>query len=151
MTAVSFTVLGTPIPQGSKTKTRWGGLREDNPATQPWRDTVAWQARATMGSTPPLLGPCALRVVFYLPRPKAHYGTGKNADRLKATAPGYCQTKPDLDKLLRAIGDALTTAGVWRDDNQAVTVDASKLYAFPGQQPGCHITVTPLPEGDTHP
>ena len=47
---------------------------------------------------------------------------------------------PDLDKLLRSTFDAITTAGVWRDDAQVVVVSASKSYAdtFP---PGALITL----------
>lgn len=138
---VTFTVLGTPIPQGSKTRTRWG-MREDNPKTRPWRDTVAYDARAAMGGEPPLVGPLWLDVTFWMPRPKSHYGSGRNANALKATAPDHCTTKPDLDKLLRALGDAMTTAGVWMDDSQAVVVEARKMYVDTVvTSPGCAVVV----------
>jgi len=49
--------------------------------------------------------------------------------------------RPDLDKLERAIGDALTDAGVWVDDGQVVNSHTQKWYA---ETPGVHITVLEL-------
>ena len=61
---------------------------------------------------------------FYLPRPKSHFT--KRGVRL--SAPWWPVTKPDLDKLTRALLDALTDAGIWRDDSQAVELHAEKIY-----------------------
>lgn len=133
---VSFVSLGTPAPQGSKTP--WG--TESNPRTRPWRDTVAHDAREAKNGEP-LEGPLSLHVVFWFPRPKSHFGTGRNAGVLKESAPKFVIAKPDLDKLVRAVGDALTTAGVWRDDSQAVMVTASKRYVEPGLSPSAAISV----------
>lgn len=135
---IAFKVAGVPAPQGSKTRTKWG-VREDNPATKPWRSAVAWEATVAMQKQEPLTGPLELAVTFYFPRPKSHYGTGKNADRLKDTAPTWCATKPDTDKLIRAIGDAITGI-VCRDDSQIVRVTAWKLYGTPAAE----ITVRPV-------
>ena len=129
MTAIFFTVAGVPAPQGSKTRTKWG-VREDNPATRPWRSAVAWEATAAMQGRGPLAGALELRVVFGFPRPKSHYRTGRHAGELKLDAPRYCITKPDADKLLRAIGDAVTGI-VCRDDSQFVEITATKLYGSP--------------------
>lgn len=126
---IEFTVAGVPAPQGSKVRTAWG-MREDNPATKPWRSAVAWEATAAMAGAAPMAGPLELAALFYFPRPKSHYRTGKHADILKDSAPFYCATKPDADKLLRAIGDALTGI-VFRDDSQFVKVTATKLYGQP--------------------
>ena len=66
---------------------------------------------------------------FYLPRPKGHHGTGKNAGIVKASAPRFPATKPDIDKLTRSTLDALGEAGVWADDSQVVRLSVSKDYA----------------------
>lgn len=137
---LQVSVLGNPAPQGSKTP--WG--TEANPRTRPWRDTVAYDARTLMGSQEPMLGPLNLNVVFRLPRPKAHYRTGAHAGELKPDAPVWCPKKPDLDKLVRAVCDALTTAAVWHDDSQVATVHARKVYVSVGTQPGVDIIVQPL-------
>lgn len=72
-----------------------------------------------------LTGPVALEVTFTLPRPKAHYRTGRNSHLLRDNAPHRPDRLPDLDKLLRSTMDALTAAGVWADDAQVVTWDPS--------------------------
>lgn len=126
---IEFVIAGVPAPQGSKTRTKWG-VREDNPATKPWRSAVAWEATAAMQGVELMTGPVALDVTFFFPRPKSHYRTGKHAGQLKLDAPIHCTTKPDADKLLRAIGDAITGIVV-RDDSQIVRIHARKLYGTP--------------------
>jgi Holliday junction resolvase RusA-like endonuclease len=64
-----------------------------------------------------------VRVAFRLPRPKGHYGRRG----LRPSAPAYPNVMPDLDKLARAILDALTGI-VWRDDAQVVRLDVEKIY-----------------------
>lgn len=129
---VSFTVIGTPAPQGSKTK--WG--TEDNPHTRPWRAAVAASAHeanaASVTGGAIVGGPVKVHARFYFPRPKSHYRTGKHAHELKASAPLYCSTVPDLDKLQRAIGDALKGV-LLRDDSLIVHWDSSKFYGSPAR------------------
>lgn len=148
MSRLSFTVLGTPAPQGSKKHVGRGIMVESSKLVRPWRDTIAWTAREALAGKPPLTGPVNLNVTFLLPRPKAHYRTGAKAHELKPSAPTWSPKKPDLDKLLRALLDALTTAQVWGDDSQVATVHARKAYATDSRPPGCDITVEPLPEGE---
>lgn len=126
---VTIFVAGVPAPQGSKTKTRWG-MREDNPNTKPWRATVAAEAADVMDGQELLGGALRLTVAFQFPRPRSHFGTGRNAEMLKLSAPDYHSTKPDLDKLLRAVGDALTGTAI-RDDARIAVVHASKKYGTP--------------------
>jgi Holliday junction resolvase RusA-like endonuclease len=140
---IEFTVLGEPQPQGSKMVVQQRGRRprmiEDNPLTEPWRSTVAKAAHAAMNGEL-LTGPLRLRAVFVFARPRAHFGTGRNEGRLKASAPLYVPKRPDVDKLLRAIGDACTGV-VFRDDAQVVIVSAEKHY---GEPPCAHVTVDEL-------
>ena len=81
---------------------------------------------------------------FRLPRPKGHYGTGRNAGLLKPSAPWYPAGRPDLDKLLRSTLDALGEAGIWGDDAQVVTIAASKHYTSDYEPPGATIRVATL-------
>ena len=132
---IEFRVDGEPVPQGSKTvgHSKGGGtfVREDNPKTEPWRNAVAARAREAMDGRKPMAGPLQLNVVFYFGRPKGHYRTGRHAGELKPTAPDFCSKRPDLDKLLRALGDALT--GVAFVDDAAISiVRARKRYGSPG-------------------
>ncbi len=133
-TLLAFTVDGTPAPQGSKTIGNAAGrafVREDNRATEPWRNAVAWSARRAMDGRRPMEGPLRLVLVFTFGRPRSHYGTGRNAGRLRPSAPVFHDRRPDLDKLVRAVGDALTGIAVV-DDAAFVELVASKRYGSPG-------------------
>lgn len=148
---VEFTVLGLPAPQGSKMVVQQKGRRprviEDNPDTKPWRQAVAAAALAAMDGRQLRSGPLQLRAVFVFPRPAGQFGTGRNHGRLKPSAPLYCRTRPDVDKLLRAVGDALTGI-VFRDDAQLVIVQAEKHY---GEPPCAHVVVEELALDDDRP
>lgn len=127
---IELTVHGIPAPQGSKVRNRYGGIREANKNTRPWRAAVAAAAADTMNGLPLLAGPLSLEVIFTFPRPKSHYRTGRHAHELKPGAPVYHSGKPDTDKLLRAIGDSLTGTIV-QDDAQLARVTATKVYGAP--------------------
>ena len=130
MTLVAFTVHGVPAPQGSKTRTPQGGMRESSRKVEPWRNAVAAAGAAAMHERELLVGAVALDVVFVFPRPRSHFGTGRNAGQLKPSAPIYCSTQPDLDKLVRAVGDAMSGI-VFRDDALVVELRARKHYGSP--------------------
>jgi len=134
-TVIRFAVTGTPSPQGSKTtgrtKTGHSFVREDNPQLTPWRNALAYAAHQAMNGRPPLTGPAYLEAAFRFPRPKSHYRTGKHAGELKPAAPSNCPTRPDLDKLTRALGDAITGIAL-TDDAQIAELLATKTYGPPG-------------------
>lgn len=140
------TVNGVPIPQGSKRigRNRRTGkpiLVEDNPETAPWRNhvtEVAGMIARNIRLPEPLDGPLRVRLTFTMPKPAS-------APKRRRTWP---HTKPDVDKLTRAVHDALTDAGVWREDSRVQHVSAEKVY--PGEpahhgealdRPGVQITV----------
>lgn len=140
MSSLSFFVAGMPAPQGSKRHVGNGVMVESSKAVKPWRQDVVAAARQAVDSTglEPYVHAVKVTVIFYFPRPKSHFGSGRNAGVLKDSAPHYVATKPDVDKLLRSTFDALTTAGVWRDDNLAADVLATKVYS---DHPGAHIHI----------
>lgn len=74
-----------------------------------------------------LEGPRYVKITVLLPRPKAHYRTGKHSEEIKNTAPVYPCSKPDVDKLARTVLDALTGI-IWRDDAQVVSLEIRKFY-----------------------
>jgi Holliday junction resolvase RusA-like endonuclease len=51
---------------------------------------------------------------------------------------------PDLDKLIRAVADSLTDAGIYADDSRIVRINAAKVYAD-DRGPGALIRVNTLP------
>lgn len=126
---IEFYVPGKPVPQGGMTAfARGNKVRVVNKSSDQLKN---WRALVTLTAAQhfpkPLAGPVCVVVVFSLPRPKSHYGTGRNADVLKASAPSHPTTKPDLDKLVRACLDALSTVA-FEDDSQVVSVIARKRY-----------------------
>lgn len=136
---ITFTVAGLPVPQGSKSVNRATGfMYEANKHLMPWRQEVIARTQQALGGQERLLGPVRLRLRFYFPRPKSHYGTGRNAGVLKIGAPTEHTTKPDVDKCTRAILDSLTIAGVWRDDAQACELLVSKSYS---SSPGVEVVI----------
>jgi Holliday junction resolvase RusA-like endonuclease len=129
---IAFTVYGVPVPQGStKAFVPKGWKRpiitHDSARTKPWRQAIVDAALAQLDGHPPIEDPVRLTVRFYLPRPKS-------APR-RVVWPAKL---PDLDKLVRAVCDALTAAGVWRDDAQVVSLTASKAFAGGVADAGVH-------------
>ena len=124
MTRVEFTVLGVPAPQGSKRHVGRGVLVESSKALPAWREAVAWAARDAAlrhGITAPLDGPLRLIVEFRFPMPKAR------AKRARDAGAAWRTTQPDSDKLVRAVGDALTDSGLIVDDARICEVHATKV------------------------
>lgn len=128
---MEFFVAGIPQPQGSKRHVGKGRMIEMSKGLGPWREAIAWEAKRVAGSKK-FEGPIWGHFVFFFPRPKSHYGTGRNADVLKPSAPEYHSSPPDVDKLVRAVGDALTMSGVIADDRKFVEILATKKYGTPG-------------------
>lgn len=135
-----ITVYGKPITQGSKIRTRWS-MRDSNGDTlDPWRDNVRSQAMHALVLTPepfPLgftspfgTNPVIVNITFTFARPSTHYGTGRNSEQVKASAPPFPSSHAigDIDKLARACLDALTDAGTWKDDSQVVELHAEKVW-----------------------
>lgn len=122
-------VPGLPQQQGSKRafvvkgRAIMSDTNEKN--LKPWRAAVASAGEEARGEEPLLLGAVKLRVCFAYPRPKSHYRTN---GEVKPNAPLYKTSKPDLDKLQRAVGDALTGV-VFRDDSQVANWSVIKVYA----------------------
>lgn len=140
-----FRVYGTPAPQGSKRHVGGGVMVESSKRVKPWRQDVKYAALEALPSTGlPIIGPVAVRLTFWLPRPKGHWRTGRNAHLLRDSAPTFPATKPDVDKVIRSTLDALGEAGLWHDDAQVVELTASKVYAMPEQPPGARIEVEAL-------
>jgi Holliday junction resolvase RusA-like endonuclease len=136
--SISFYVPGIPATQGSKTLAHANGnvwMRERNAAQlKVWRDAVIVIARQAANRARWHVEadtPVKVEVLFYLPKPPT-------SKRPNPTA----QRDGDLDKLQRAVGDAIVQAGVLADDSQITTWNATKAWTPPQGQPGAWITVT---------
>jgi Holliday junction resolvase RusA-like endonuclease len=129
--AFQVTVYGSPAPQGSKSAKRnqYTGriqLVESSKRVKPWRQAVVDASLDARGSGwQPLTVALEAEMVFTLTRPKSHFGTGRNSGRVRPSAPAFPSGVPDLSKLARSTEDALTTAGIYRDD--ALVVEYRRL------------------------
>jgi crossover junction endodeoxyribonuclease RusA len=116
---IQFVVYGKPAQMGSKKAFVRGGraiITDDNSEKRKqWANAVSTAAAESMRGRDLICSPVILRAAFYFRRPNSHYGSGRNATTLKASAPELHSQTPDLDKLIRCLGDALTGI-VFRDD-----------------------------------
>ena len=112
---MTFTVFGTPAPQGSTRHVGNGVMIESSKKVKPWREAVKFAALESNFSNG-FDGPVRCDITFTLARPAA------------AKKRLYPATKPDLDKLIRSTFDALSDVGLWEDDSRVVSVCARKVY-----------------------
>jgi len=87
----------------------------------------------------------ALRVdfEFIFSRPKSHFGTGRNANKLKPSAPKFFIKKPDYDNLEKFALDAMNNH-VYTDDNLVAGGFTWKRYAKYGEHNKTVITIMEL-------
>lgn len=145
---MEITVYGKPSPQGSKkfmgiSKQGKGILMENSPKLIPWRNAVSEAAVKELdriGRPAPF--DCALDVwmIFTFLRPST----------IKRSKRAHPSVYPDLSKIVRATEDALTDAGVWKDDALVVTLQARKTYQNESygalDRAGCFILIEPMLE-----
>jgi crossover junction endodeoxyribonuclease RusA len=130
---ITFTVIGHAQPQGS-TKAfmpkgaRYPVVTSDNPNLKGWRLFVAHEAQRHAGAGP-MSGGVRVMLDFALQRPKSL--PKRTSQHLK---------KPDIDKLARAVLDALTGI-LYHDDSEVVRLEVTKRYAAPIEAPSVRITV----------
>ena len=135
---LNLTVFGVPAPQGSKRHVGGGILVESSKKVKPWREAVKWAV--VEAGNPSIDGAVFVQLEFYLPRPKGHYGTGRNAGTIKPSSPERPAVRPDIDKLTRSTLDGLTDAGVIVDDSRIVSMWLGKHYADDGV-PRCDVMI----------
>jgi crossover junction endodeoxyribonuclease RusA len=143
---MEITVYGKPSPQGSKkfmgvNKQGKGILMENSPKLIPWRNAVSEAAVKELdrlGRPAPFDVALDVMMVFTFLRPSS-------AKRSKRSHPSVY---PDLSKIVRATEDALTDAGVWKDDALVVKLQAMKTYEnecyWALDRAGCVIHIQPV-------
>ena len=122
MLPLYFTVLGDPVSQGSMKVVRGKPIHQKQAQLVFWRHKILQTAlvAARAHEVPvPINEPVALEMRFYLFR----YANPTFED---------AATRPDLDKLVRAVNDALAPIKGYkflREDSRVIAVNASKEYA----------------------
>lgn len=100
---IAFVVFGAPAAQGSKKHIGGGRLIEASPGLPAWRDAVREQAKLAIihkgdDWNGPIEEPVLIEVVFTF----AHTAASRKRGDV------YYRNSPDLDKLQRAVGDAIS-------------------------------------------
>ena len=113
---IYFNVDGQPIPQGSMKVINGHVIHSQGSALAAWRSAIALSAK--IAGAKPHTEPVEIELVFRMARPRT----------VTRSEPSVA---PDLDKLIRAVLDALT-AVAYRDDGQVTRITATKEYGTPG-------------------
>ncbi len=124
MNTHTFTVYGSPVPQGRPRFFRRGNFvgAYDPDKSRSWKDDVKAQVLTALGGAPEIHeGALQLKLHFHLPRPKSL--PKRVTEHVK---------KPDLDNLAKAIKDAMRGV-LYRDDSQIVVLRVEKKYGDPPQ------------------
>jgi Holliday junction resolvase RusA-like endonuclease len=141
----NFNVLGTPRPKGSwkpiQSKTTGRIILLPAKNDRDWQKQVADTIRARLAHLtrnrpgfehlyrPPLTSKAVtISLVFWMARPKAHYRHGKLGHPIKDKYFHATPTvRPDLDKLVRSVLDAMTGL-IYQDDSQVIKITTEKRY-----------------------
>jgi crossover junction endodeoxyribonuclease RusA len=123
-----FRVYGRPAPQGSKKFVGNGRFIEASKYLKPWREAISkaiFARISELGEVVKFTDPVIVSATFIIPKPESVKG------RL------WPSKMPDLDKLQRALGDALETdTGLLESDSLIVRWEASKVYTTPSEALG---------------
>ena len=134
---IDYVLSWGPMIDGKPT-CRLGLSEMSGPKLREWRALVATAAKRAMGQRPPFAGPVKATLVFYFPRPASH----TKAERLVPWV--AVKGRHDVDKLQRAVFDALTDSACYEDDALVVHVEARKLYCDGDERPGVVVTLEAL-------
>lgn len=140
--SISISVRGVPPASKGSYRAVWGRGRSGGRVTRlipmdakerPWRQLIASTIRYR--GTKPLIGrDCRVMMdeVYYLRRPSSV----SYEQRQEPTV------KPDIDKLQRALHDALTDSRLIADDSIITTVKATKMYVDSMDDTGVEAVIT---------
>lgn len=133
----AFAVRGTPKGQ-PRARAALRGSRAGvyDPGTADGWKALVVAAGESQRPPDPIEGPVRVDVCLYLKRPKAKCRKADPEEPILATC------KPDRDNAEKAILDALTQAGWWRDDAQVVDGRVVKMYHSKSGIPGALIAIS---------
>jgi crossover junction endodeoxyribonuclease RusA len=103
----SFFVAGEPVTQGSMNVFRGRAVHRNAAKLMEWRNTIASRYQGDIHS-----GPMSIQLDFILIKPRTSVRT---------------YPRLDIDKLIRAVLDALT-GHAYKDDSQVISVIATKAF-----------------------
>lgn len=136
---VELFIPGDPVGKGRPRFSRIGGkpIAYTPIKTREYEAEVALRARQSMAGQQALIGPVSIAIEAVFPIPESWPMKRKQAGELPAK-------KPDLDNIIKIIGDALNGI-VYVDDAQICRAVVEKRY---GDEPGVFVVVAPLEKGE---
>ena len=134
---VTFTVPGEPVGKGRARFARRGAFVSayTPEKTVRYENMVGLAADLAMNGRPLFTGACSIKVEAYCSIPQS-WSKKKRAAAMAGTL--RPTTKPDLDNILKALGDAMNSV-VFHDDKQIAEVAMGKFYA---DTPRLEVAVT---------
>ena len=129
---MKIVIKGKPIAKKRPRFARAGKFVKTYNDQQTEEGRWLWEAMQQMTGEP-LSGPVSMLCEFIFPRPKSHFGTGKNSGKLKPSAPQFHIQTPDKDNCEKFAMDCLNKHA-YHDDCQVVYSTTSKRWACPGEQ-----------------
>ena len=128
-TAVCY---GPPAVMGNKKAFKTGHVVEANHENlKRFQDALKDSMRQCKPNVP-VMAPVTVCVTLVFKRPQGHFRA--NGAQLKPDAPRLHTSRPDFDKVMRAIGDAGTGLW-WHDDSYLAMGSWEKRYADIGEEP----------------
>lgn len=129
---MKLTIYGNPIGKKRPRFARRGKFVTTYNDQETEEGKFLAMAKTQFGDGPPLSGPLRVDISAFIQRPKAHYGTGRNSAKLKASAPKYPESKkPDRDNIDKFVLDALEGL-CWVNDVQVCDGRVMKRWADEG-------------------
>ena len=152
---IAFRVYGDPKGEPRAKAYRRGdkaGIYQPKVADG-WREAIGLEAKQHRPPEP-IQGPVRVDLIIIVRRPGGHEATGRNAGKLKKSAPVFYHTAGhgpyggDRDNFEKAILDVLTQVGFWGDDGQVADGLIRKRWARVNEPPGAVIRIQPLDDRD---
>lgn len=135
--ACVLVIPGNPVPQPrARVSTRGGFARAYVPAKHPihaYRAAIEAKARETAAA---FTGPVRLEVDAVFERPASHWRKAG----LRDDAPSW--PNADGDNIAKGVADALTGAGVWKDDACVVEWRIKKRFGVRGERGSTTVSIS---------
>ena len=103
-----------------------------------WKKAAAEELRGQWGDAEPMAGPVAVELVFWFARPKSRCRVKLRDIVVPRTGRG------DLDNAVKSVLDAIQDAGIFANDSQVSSINASQWEAE--LEPWIYIAVEPAEE-----
>jgi Holliday junction resolvase RusA-like endonuclease len=119
---IKLVIPGEPVAKGRPRVTKWGTYTPEKTKNY---ETLVKELFFIEHGQPLLEGPLSMRVQAYFTIPKS---TSKKRKELMKSGEIRPTKRPDLDNILKIIGDALNEVA-YKDDKQIISASIEKFYS----------------------